>query len=109
MLLGGHEAAQLALAASNMADIGLVVDCRSEEAAPGLSGPSLSRARWCRLDINRMLRGKIGMQEAVDQFTEVFAALGRGEKVLLHCNGGRHRSLSQYGACLRGCLAHVIL
>ena len=107
--MGGDEAAELALAAVNVADIGLVVDCRSAEAFPGPSGPAASGAGWCRLDINRMLRGQIRMQEAVDQFTEVFAALGRGEKVLLHCNGGRHRSLSQYGACLRGCLAHVIL
>ena len=90
-------AAEWAFAAENPAAIGSVADCRSAEQAPGPSRPPASGARWCRLDINRMLRCRISLQEAVDQFNEVFAALARGENVLAHCRHGKHRSRSQYG------------
>ena len=90
-------AAARAFAAENPAGIDLVVDCRSEEQAPEPSRPAASGARWCRLDINRMLRCRIPMQEVVNQWNLVFAALGMGQKVLLHCKGGRHRSRAQYG------------
>ena len=97
LFVGCEKAAQWAFAAENPAGIDLVVDCRSAEQAPEPSRRPASGARWSRLDINRMLRGRIPMQEAVDQWNLVFAALGQGQKVLIHCVSGKHRTRSQYG------------
>ena len=88
LVVGSAQTGRCAFEAANPGRYGLVVECRSEQAVPN---PRRAFVAFHRLEVNRMLMG-VSDQEAYDAFDPIFGALAAGQRVLINCKAGKHRS-----------------
>ena len=88
LVVGSAQTGRCAFEAANPGRYGLVVECRSEQAVPN---PRRAFVAFHRLEVNRMLMG-VSDQEAYYAFDPIFGALAAGQRVLINCKAGKHRS-----------------
>ena len=90
LMVGSAETNRCAFEAPNPCGIGLVVECRSVAAQPDPPAGGAFVA-FHRLEVNRLLHG-VSDQEAWKLFNPIFRALAGGQRVLINCKMGKHRS-----------------
>ena len=90
LMVGSADSNRCAFEAPNPMGIGLVVECRSVSAVPDPPAGSAFVA-FHRLEVNRLLYG-VTDEEAWDKFDPIFRALAGGQRVLINCKMGKHRS-----------------